>query len=287
VGGIVIMNIMLMVVSERTREIGLRKALGARRRDIVWQVLTESTTLSVVGGMVGTLLGYVGRTCPRNLPATGLALSERESLVLLAAAGIPVTESRTAREADGAVEAAAALGGPVALKLDAAGLVHKSDVGGVRLGLHDDGDVRSAAEELLAIGARLAADGSDVRGLHVEPMAEPGLELIVGMTRDPHVGPVVLVGLGGILAEAIDDVVVGLAPVDIHEAHAMLDRLRAARLLDGVRGGPAVDRDALAAIVVAVGRLGVDRPDIREIDLNPVIAGPSGAVAVDALVVLG
>jgi acyl-CoA synthetase (NDP forming) len=220
-------------------------------------------------------------------PATGLALSERDSLVLLAAAGIPVTESRSARDADGAVGAAAALGGPVAVKLDAIGLAHKSDVGGVRLALRGDDEVRRAADELLAVGARLAEDGADIRGLLVEPMAEPGLELIVGLTRDPHVGPVVLVGLGGILAEAIDDVAVGLAPVDLDEAVAMLNRLRAARLLDGVRGGPAVDRDALAAIVVAVGRLGVERPDIRDIDLNPVIAGPRGVVAVDALVVLG
>ena len=117
-------------------------------------------------------------------------------------------------------------------------------------------------------------------------MADPGLELIVGLTRDPQVGPVVLVGLGGILAEALDDVAVALAPVDADEALTMIDRLRGARLLEGIRGQPAVDRDAIARIVVAVSRLGFDRPDIVEIDLNPVIAGPGGAMAVDGLVVV-
>jgi len=105
------------------------------------------------------------------------------------------------------------------------------------------------------------------------------------LDREPS-RPVVLVGLGGILAEAIDDVVVGLAPVDRDEALAMLGRLRGARLLDGVRGAPAVDLGAVAEVVVAVGRLGFERPDIAAIDVNPLIAGPSGAVAVDALVVL-
>jgi len=156
----------------------------------------------------------------------------------------------------------------------------------VRLNLPDMATVRRDAADLLAIGVRLRSGGAEVRGLIVEPMAPAGLELIIGLSRDPQVGPVVLVGLGGILAETLDDVVVGLAPLDRDEALAMLARLRGARLLDGVRGAPAVDRAAVAEVVVAVGRLGFERPDIAAIDLNPLIAGPSGAVAVDALVVL-
>ncbi len=216
----------------------------------------------------------------------GAALSERDSLALLAAAGVSVTKALPAIDADSAVAAAGELGFPVALKLDAAGLAHKTDVGGVRLNLPDAATVRRAAADLLAIGAGLRIGGADVRGLVVEPMAPPGLELIVGLARDPQVGPVVLVGLGGTLAEALDDVVVGLAPLDREEALAMLARLRGARLLDGVRGALAVDRAAVAEVVAAVSRLGFERPDIAAIDLNPLIAGPSGAVAVDALVVL-
>ena len=195
---------------------------------------------------------------------------------------------RSASDADAAVAAAAALGGRVALKLDAVGLAHKSDVGGVRLGLAGDDAVRSAAEDLLAIGERLAARWRrDIRGLLVEPMAEPGLELIVGLTRDPQFGPVVLVGSAESLPRSSTTSCSGLAPVDLDEAASMLDRLRGARLLDGVRGRPAVDRDGLAAIVVAVGRLGVERPDIR--DDRPQSGrspGRDGAIAVDALVVL-
>ena len=214
------------------------------------------------------------------------ALSERESLALLAAAGVAVTPALPAADADAAMAAAERLGGTVALKLDAAGLAHKSDIGAVRLGLTGDDAVRRGAGEVLALGRRLAADGVDVRGLLVEPMAEPGLELIVGLRRDRQFGPVVLVGLGGILAEALDDVALALAPLDRDEALAMLASLRGARVLDGFRGSPAVDRSAVADIVVAVGRIGVDRPDIVEVDLNPVIASPGGALAVDALVVV-
>ena len=117
-------------------------------------------------------------------------------------------------------------------------------------------------------------------------MAAPGVELIVGLRRDPQFGPAVLVGLGGTLAEVLDDVAIRLAPLDMTAADAMLDDLRAARLLQGVRGRLPIDRDALASMLVALGRLGVERPDVLEVDLNPVIASATGALAVDALVVL-
>jgi len=215
------------------------------------------------------------------------ALPERESLLLLAGAGIPVVEARPAADADAAMAAAAEMGGSVALKLDAEGLAHKSDVGAVRLNLAGSDEVRSAAEELLKLGASLMNAGkATVRGLLVEPMAPPGLELIAGITRDPQFGPIVLVGIGGVLAEVLDDVSLRLAPLSAYEALAMLAELRGARLLDVTRGRPAIDRDAVAAILVALGALAVARPDIRAIDLNPVIAGPDGSVAVDALVVL-
>jgi acyl-CoA synthetase (NDP forming) len=215
------------------------------------------------------------------------ALPERESLLLLAGAGIPVVEARPVADADAAVAAAVEIGVAVALKLDAEGLAHKSDVGAVRLHLADSDEVRAAAEELLKLGASLMNAGkATVRGLLVEPMAPPGLELIAGITRDPQFGPIVLVGIGGVLAEVLDDVSLRLAPVSANEALTMLAELRGARLLDVTRGRPAIDRDAVAAILVALGALAIARPDIRAIDLNPVIAGPDGSVAVDALVVL-
>jgi acetate---CoA ligase (ADP-forming) len=212
-----------------------------------------------------------------------VALSERESLAYLGAAGLSVTAALVAHDAPEAVAAARGIGHHIALKLDAAGLAHKSDLGAVVVGLHGDDEVYAAALDLLELGRR---HGLAVRGLLVEPMATPGIELILGMRRDPQVGPAVLVGLGGTLAEVLDDVAIRLAPVDRETALEMLDELRSAPLLRGVRGRSAVDRRAVAEMLVALGRLGLDRPEILEIDLNPVIASPGGAIAVDALVVL-
>jgi acetyltransferase len=233
-----------------------------------------------------TVWGHDATPAARS-PGALQALPERESLVIMAAAGVPAIQVATAQDADEAVAAAAALGGTVAVKLDVEGVSHKSDAGGVRLGLTGDAAVRSAADELLALGRSLAASGPvSVRGLLVQPMAAPGLELIAGMKRDPQFGPIVLVGLGGVFTEVLDDVVLGLAPLSRHDAATMLDGLRGASLLDGVRGGPTVDREAIVDVLQAIGRLAIERPDIQEIDLNPIIAGPDGCVAVDALVVL-
>ncbi len=221
------------------------------------------------------------RAGARGLPSK--PLPELESLELVRAAGIRTIEAVSVRDADEAVATARTLDTSVALKLDATGLAHKSDVGGVALGLQGDDAVGEAAARLLETGRR---SGLAVRGLLVEPMAAPGLELLLGMRRDPLFGPVVVAGLGGTLTEILDDVAIRLAPVDAAEAYAMLDDLRGARLLAGVRGGAAVDRGSVASMLVALGQLAVERPDVLEVDLNPVIASATGAVAVDALVVL-
>ncbi len=221
---------------------------------------------------------------PAPAPAGGpIALSEFESLQLLRAAGIAAIEAVPVANVRDAVRAAGRIAGPVVLKLDAVGLAHKSDLGGVITSLIGDEAVSAAATALLDTGRR---HGLEVRGLLVEPMAPAGVELIVGLRRDPQFGPVVLVGLGGTLTEVLDDVAIRLAPLDPSEAESMLDELRGARLLAGARGRPPVDRAAVVAILVALGRLGAVRPDILEVDLNPVIASERGALAVDALVVL-
>ena len=195
-----------------------------------------------------------------------------------------VTPAIAVRDPDAAVEAARPLGGhAVVLKIDAPGLAHKSDLGLVRLGLRGDEAVRAAAMGLLAEARRLDVDA---RGLLVEPMAEDGVELIAGTHRDASFGPLVMVGLGGVLAEVLDDVAIRLAPVTLTVAREMLDELRGARLLSGVRGRTGVDREALAELIVGVAAFAVDRSDVLEIDLNPVIATADGAVAVDALVVV-
>ena len=245
-----------------------------------WPALAEDRTTYGLGTLAQAgVLPADGPAAQRLRP-----LSERESLDLLRAAGLAVTTAIAARDADAAVEAARALGrNAVALKADVTGLAHKSDLGLVRLGLRGDDDIRAAADDLLATAR---GHGLAVDGLLVEPMAGPGVELIVGLRRDASFGPAVVVGFGGLLTEVLDDVAIRLAPVDRDSALAMLGELRGARILDGVRGSAPVDRGAIADLIVSLGKLGDAQPDIVEVDLNPVIASADGALAVDALVVL-
>ena len=203
--------------------------------------------------------------------ANGL-LSAGAARELLAGAGIPVIETAVCGSAATAAAAAGRFGFPVVAKVDHPALTHKTDAGGVRLGLASAAAVRRAARDLLAL-----ADGASVL---VQPQHQ-GVELVIGGIRDPEFGPVVLAGLGGVLVEAVRDVRLAVAPVDEAAAVAMLRSLRGAAVLDGLRGGPAVDLQAVAALIVSVGRLLADVPQICELDLNPVLATGSSAVAVD------
>jgi succinyl-CoA synthetase beta subunit len=209
-------------------------------------------------------------------------LGDVESLGVLESLGLPVAPMTPAADVDSAVAAAEAMGYPVVLKLDAPGLAHKSDAGGVRLSLVDAETVRAAALELLSAPL---PDADGRRGITVQRHIPPGLELIAGVRRDPQFGPVVLVGFGGILAEALDDVAIRLAPVRLADVREMLSSLRAARLLAGFRGSPAVDLDAVADLVVHLAVAAVGRPDWLEVDLNPIIVGAEGPMIVDALIV--
>ena len=253
---------------ERRRSIRLRE--GPRRPE--WPALGADRT------------SWAHDPPPELAPATpSRALSEADSLELLRREGLTVTPFRRAADAEAAVEAATELGYPVALKVDAEGLAHKTEAGAVRLGLDGPVAVARAVDELLALEV---APPAVVRGLLVQPMAGAGVELIVGLRRDPQFGPAVVVGFGGVLAEALDDVAVGLAPLTSSEAIGLLGKLRGARLLEGFRGRAAGDLEAVASLVVAVGDLGAGDPAIAEIDLNPVVATSAGATVVDALLVL-
>jgi acyl-CoA synthetase (NDP forming) len=211
-------------------------------------------------------------------------LSESDSKALLARYDVPIVHDRLAEDPAEAVTIAVELGLPVVVKLNGEAIAHKTERGLVRLGLADPDAVRRAATELLA--AATPADGAVA--LLVAPMIGGTRELLVGMTRDRQFGPTVMLGVGGVLAEAIADVVFRPAPVDTVTAHEMLDELTSQRLLGPFRGEAAVDRDAAAAVVEGLGRLAVERPDIRSVDVNPLIVTPAGQlVAVDALVELG
>jgi acyl-CoA synthetase (NDP forming) len=215
------------------------------------------------------------------LPTPTRVLDEASSLARLAAAGIPVIGPTPVADPGAAVDAARRLGYPVVLKLHATGLPHKSDIGGVRTALDDDESVGVAAADLLALP--LPA-GVTPHGLLVSRQLA-GVELLLGARRDASFGPLVLVGLGGVLAEVLDDVAIRLAPVRPDEAGTMLDELRGEALLRGARGRPGIDRAAVVAAIVAIGRLIADDAAVVEVDANPLISSPSGTAAVDALVV--
>jgi acyl-CoA synthetase (NDP forming) len=204
-------------------------------------------------------------------------LEVSDVLQLLGAYGIPFVESLRATGPEEAAAAARRVGFPVAVKLDVPGLVHKSDVGGVRLGVADVAHVRTVTEALLAGYGPEAA-------VIVQPMAPPGVETILGVVEEPGFGPVVMVGLGGTATELLGDRALSLVPITRPEAVDLISSLRASKLLSGYRGAPAADIGALADLVCRVAQLAEHLPEVVEMDLNPVIASPDGCLVVDAKV---
>jgi len=209
-----------------------------------------------------------------------MTLSESASKEMLAPYGLPLLSERTAHDVDGAVDAAVALGFPVVAKLCGDAIAHKTERGLVRLGLGDAAAVGQAAAELLA--AATAADG-EVSVL-IAPMVRGSRELIAGLSMDPQFGPTVMVGIGGVLAEAIGDVAIRLVPIERIDAAEMIGDLATQTLLGPFRGEPAVDREVLCDVLMALSALAVDRPDVVSVDLNPLVVVDGKPVAVDALV---
>jgi acetyltransferase len=212
---------------------------------------------------------------------TGRTLSEHASKELLAHYGVPVSREALAKDAASAVAAAERLGLPVVVKLCGDAIAHKTERDLVRLGLASAEAVRAAASELLA---KARPEDGPVE-LLVAEMVRGKRELIAGLVRDPQFGPCVLLGLGGIAAEALSDVVFAAAPLTRTEAKALVAKLRSANLFTSPwRGEPAVDLEALADVLVGLGKLGVERADVASVDLNPVLIANGKPMAVDALV---
>jgi acyl-CoA synthetase (NDP forming) len=209
--------------------------------------------------------------------SSGKPFGELEGLALLADYGIPVVESVHAETLEDAIGAAERLRFPVAVKTAMPGLQHKSDVGGVRLGVDDSPSLVDAYRDLeRELGPRVT----------VSNMAPPGVEIALGVVRDPQFGPLVLVGAGGVLVEVLKDRRLTLPPLDEVRAQAVVGRLTVRPLLDGARGQPPADVDALARAIVALSWLAHDLGDrLEAMDANPIICGPNGCVAVDALVI--
>ncbi len=217
-----------------------------------------------------------GESLARSLREAGPVICEHDAKALLSAYGICVPAGGLAADAGEAVRIASALGGPVAMKVQSEDLPHKTESGGVALGVEGKAAVREAFGRIME-SARAFAPDVTIEGARVERMAGPGVEVIVGVSRDPDFGPMLALGLGGVFVELLDDVVLSPVPVDAAEAREMLRGLRGRRLLDGVRGAAPADVDALVALLVAVSEFAVSAGGALEaLDLNPVIVHPRG-----------
>ncbi|MBT2508072.1 acetate--CoA ligase family protein [Streptomyces sp. ISL-98] len=214
------------------------------------------------------------------------ALTAPEAKLIADAYSIPVPAEALAESVDEAVAFADRIGFPVALKIVSPEIVHKTDAGGVRIGLKSPSEVRAAFTEIVA-NARTYDPTARIKGVQVQQMVPAGQEVIVGSVSDPTFGKIVAFGLGGVLVEVLKDITFRLAPASDIDALSMLDSIRAAGILRGVRGGAAVDRTALAGLIVRVSELAADFPEIAEVDLNPVFATADGVMAADVRILLG
>ncbi|MGA7994286.1 MAG: acetate--CoA ligase family protein [Bradyrhizobium sp.] len=229
--------------------------------------------------------GQSARAILSEARSRGAVLSETDSKRILACYGIAIPREIVARDPEQAAAAASEIGGPVAIKIVSPDILHKTEAGGVRLGLSTPESVREAAKNILASAARYAPQAR-VDGISVQQMAPAGVEIVLGVKNDRQFGPLVAAGLGGIMVELFGDTAVRLAPIDDATARAMLASLKSRTLLTGFRGKPGVDIDGLVDTICRLSELAHDLADvIDQIDVNPVIAGATGVMAADALIV--
>lgn len=208
-------------------------------------------------------------------------LTEFESKQLLAELGLPVTVQELASTQEECIAAAEKISYPVAMKLMAEDIVHKSDAGAVKLNLQNDAMVAEAYEELMAI------ETSGEKSISVQEFAaKPICETIIGLITDPQFGPAIAFGLGGIFTEIFKDVAFRIAPITLFDAQEMVHEIRSFVLLDGYRGAPQADLDAIYDILLKISQFAIDYPEVDQLDLNPVFAYPEGAKIVDARIIL-
>ena len=212
-------------------------------------------------------------------------LTEIESKQLIKQAGITVSDTRLATSREEAISISKQLGFPVVLKIASPDVVHKSDAGGVKVGLRTSKQVGKAYDDILgAIGQKYPQ--AIVQGVSVQKMASPGVEVIIGMSKDAQFGPVLMFGLGGILVEILKDVSFRIVPLTKRDAGEMVREIKGYPLLQGYRGQEAVDVSNLEELILKVSDFVEQNPQVKELDLNPVFAYSDGAIAVDARVVL-
>jgi acyl-CoA synthetase (NDP forming) len=212
-------------------------------------------------------------------------LYEHEAKKLFAMYDMPVTKIYVAKTEDEAVKAANDIGYPIVLKIVSPQILHKSDAGGVIVGVNDDQGIRDGYNRIIKNAKNYKSD-AEITGILVQEMAPKGTEIIVGSTTDPTFGPTLMFGLGGIFVEILKDVSFRVAPIDIVEAREMVDEIKARKILEGARGMPPVDKDTLADILHKTSKMLMECPEIKELDMNPILAYPDGARVVDARIIM-
>ena len=227
---------------------------------------------------VQSIIGEVRR-------ASRTLLTEVESKALLSEIRIPTVETKLVGSKEEAIAISKKLGFPVALKIVSPEITHKSDVGGVKLGLKTSKQVKEAYDEIIR-SVRERYPKAIIDGVSVQKMARPGTEVIIGMTKDAQFGPVLMFGLGGILVELLKDVSFRIVPLEREDAREMLREIKGYPLLEGYRGSEPVDISILEEILLKVSAFVDNHPEIKELDLNPIFAYKDGALAVDARVIL-
>ena len=212
-------------------------------------------------------------------------LTEVESKELLIEAGIPTTAALLATSKEEATRLSRQIGFPVVLKIASSSIAHKSDVGGVRLDLSNGDEVGQAYDEMMN-SIKTGQPGAEIQGVSVQSMARPGIELVMGMSKDQQFGPVLMFGLGGVLVEVLKDVAFRIVPLTPRDAAQMIREVKGFPILEGYRGQEPVDIAALEESLLKLSRFVDERPMIKEMDLNPVFAYSDGLTVVDARIVL-
>lgn len=212
-------------------------------------------------------------------------LYEHEAKALLGKYGMPITVIKVVETEDDAVEAAEEIGYPVVLKIVSPQVLHKSDAGGVIVNIGDEDSVREGYRRIIENVKRNVPD-AEITGILVQEMAPNSTEVIVGSTNDPTFGPTIMFGLGGIFVEILEDVSFRIAPIERRDAEDMIREINAYKILEGARGNPKVDQETLVDILLSTSKMLMDCPEIKELDMNPILAYEDGAKIVDARIIL-
>lgn len=220
-----------------------------------------------------------------KVAAEGRLLNEFESKEILRQAGLPIVNTRLAYTEQEAIKIAQEIGFPVALKIASPDVVHKSDAGGVKLGLTDTDQVSRAYQDIMD-SVKRQFPTAKIDGVSVQQMARPGTEIIIGMSKDAQFGPVIMFGLGGIMVELLKDVSFRIVPLTKRDAAEMVREIKGYKILEGFRNQEPADIPAVEDLILKVSDFVAKNPQIKELDLNPVLAHKDGVIAVDARIIL-